>query len=139
MQTQAARPPGATTFQRSYPGRADYIQRVRADLAPFASRCPRADDLITAASELAANAALHSRSSRPGGEFTVRADLYPGDYAWLEVEDKGGPWATRNHHDDRPHGLDIVTLLAGPGNWGTDDTSSGGRVIWVRLDWTAEP
>lgn len=139
MQTQAARPPEATAFQRSYPGAASHVQRVRADLAPFARGCPRADDLIMAASELAANAALHSRSSEPGGQFTVRAELYHGDYAWVEVEDDGGPWTARDHGDDRPHGLDIVTRLAGPGNWGTDDTSSGGRVVWIRLAWTDTP
>ena len=37
--------------------------------------CPRADDVILCASELAANAALHSRSRLPGGTFTVRATV----------------------------------------------------------------
>jgi hypothetical protein len=36
--------------------------------------------------------------------------------------------------DDRPHGLDIIEALVGPGNWGTETTSDGDRVVWVRLD-----
>jgi two-component sensor histidine kinase len=105
-------------------------------LAPFADGYPRADDLIMVASELSANAAQHSRSSEPGGEFTVRAQLYHDHCAWLEVEDSGGPWTARQYGDDCSHGLDIVTRLAGAGNWGVDETSSGNRVVWVRLNWT---
>jgi hypothetical protein len=37
-------------------------------------------------------AALHSGSRLPGGQFTVRAEIHPGDYVWIEVEDNGGPW-----------------------------------------------
>jgi anti-sigma regulatory factor (Ser/Thr protein kinase) len=136
MQTQAAKPPEATTFQRSYQGQPSHVRRVRADLAPFAEGCPRADDLILAASELATNAIMHSRSGKPGGKFTVRVSLYEGHYAWLEVEDLGGPWITREHDDKHPHGLEIVTRLAGPGNWGTKDTGLGNRIVWVRLAWT---
>src|ERR1017187_942415 len=44
------------------------------------------------ACEMAANAALHSHSALPGGQFTVRAELSPGDYVWIEVEDQGGFW-----------------------------------------------
>jgi anti-sigma regulatory factor (Ser/Thr protein kinase) len=136
MQTDAAKAAETTAFQRSYPGTALHVRRVRADLAPFAVRYPRADDLILLASELSANAAQHSDSRKPGREFTVRAKLCHGDYAWLEVEDQGGPWITREHGDERPHGLDILATLAGDGNWGIDDTSSGNRVVWVRLGWT---
>jgi anti-sigma regulatory factor (Ser/Thr protein kinase) len=127
-----------TTFERSYSGAVAFARRVRADLAPFADGCPRADDLILLASELSANAALHSRSRGPGGEFTVRARLHAGDCAWLEVEDQGGPWVRREYGDGRAHGLDIVALLAGSGNWGIAESSSGARVVWVRLGW-AEP
>ena len=43
-------------------------------------------------SELAANAAQHSRSRLPHGTFTVRAIISPDHYAWIEVQDNGGPW-----------------------------------------------
>ena len=69
-----------------------------ADLAALRVCCPMADDVIRCASELAANAAVHSHSRLPGGAFTVRAKISTGDYAWIEVEDNGGPWtlAVRN-------------------------------------------
>jgi anti-sigma regulatory factor (Ser/Thr protein kinase) len=51
-----------------------------------------ADDVILCASELAANAAVHSRSRLPGGSFTVRAKIDPGHCARIEVDDNGGPW-----------------------------------------------
>jgi anti-sigma regulatory factor (Ser/Thr protein kinase) len=41
----------------------------------------------------ATNAILHSRSGQPDRWFVVRAVLYPGDYAWVEVADQGGAWA----------------------------------------------
>jgi two-component sensor histidine kinase len=135
---QAIKVPEVTTFQRSYLGEISRVRRVRADLAPFVGEYPLADELIMVASELAANAALHSNSGKPGGEFTVRAQLYHGDYAWLEVEDRGGRWNTCENGDGHPHGLDIVARLAGPENWGIEETSSGNRVVWVRLAWTAE-
>ena len=136
MQTDPAEAPKTNAFRRSYPGTVSHVRRVRADLAPFTAGYPRAADLILLASELAANAALHSDSRRPGGEFTVRARLRPGDCAWLEVEDQGGQWNAQEHGDERPHGLDIATMLAGEGNWGIRQTGSGTRVVWVRLGWT---
>ena len=139
MQTKTAKPPGATAFQRSYPGTLPYVRRVRADLAPFVAGYPRADDLILLASELSANAAQHSRSGKPGGEFTVRVRLYPGDYARLEVEDQGGQWTEPEADDEHGRGLIVVAGLAGAGNWGTDETSSGNRVAWACLDWNEQP
>jgi two-component sensor histidine kinase len=127
--------PQTTTFQRFYPGTTIHVRRVRADLTAFAHGYPRSDDLVMIASELSANAVQHSRSGTPGREFTVRAQLYHGEYAWLEIEDEGGPWITGERADDHPHGLEIVTLIAGPENWGIEETSAGNRVVWVRLGW----
>ena len=55
---------------------------------------------------------------------------------WVEAQDLGGPWRSRQH-DDRPHGLDLVEALTGPDGWGVEPTSDGGRVVWARLDLTA--
>jgi serine/threonine-protein kinase RsbW len=125
-----------TAFQRSYPGAVSCLRRVRAELASFTDGYPRSDDLVLVASELSANAVQHSGSGAPGSEFTVRAHLYHGDYAWLEVEDQGGPWVAQEPGDERGRGLTVVAALAGTGNWGVEDTSSGKRVVWVRLGWT---
>jgi hypothetical protein len=51
----------------------------------------------------------------------------------VEAEDLGGPWRGRQA-DDRPHGLDVVEALTGPGGWGVEPTTGGGRVVWARLD-----
>jgi len=71
----------------------------------------------------------HSR----GSTFGVRCQLSAGA-ARIEVEDMGGPWRHRPP-DDRPHGLDIIQALTGPGGWGTRPTGTGGRITWARLSW----
>ena len=134
--------PGADGWRslvRSYPGDPGQVRLVRAALAPLLHGCPAADDAILIGSELAANAAVHSRSAAPGGVFTVRAEVHPGKYVWIEVGDQGGRWTRDQHDDDRPHGLDLVDALAGTENWGIDGDSDHGHTVWVRLDWPQEP
>ena len=80
-------------------------------------------------SEFATNAVVHS-ASRHGGSFTLRAEVGQ-DRVRIEVEDSGGPWRD-GPNDGRPHGFDVVTALAGAGNWGIDG-DAGGRVAWAWL------
>jgi two-component sensor histidine kinase len=134
MPTQFTRAPEAIAFERAYPGRADQPHEVRTDLAEIAGPCPIADELELLTSELAANAVSHSRSGHPGGTFTVRATLYPGDYAWVEVIDQGGPWAADDDDVEHGRGLAVVAAIAGDGNWGIEGDTSA-RVAWFRLDW----
>ena len=54
--------------------------------------CPVADDAVLSLSELAGNSVLRSRSRRPGGTFTVRAEVRDGNYVRAEVRDEGSPW-----------------------------------------------
>jgi anti-sigma regulatory factor (Ser/Thr protein kinase) len=126
--------PEKITFERHYPGDPSQASRVRADLARIASGHPAADDLILMASELAANATTHSASGQPGGRFTVRASLYPGDCAWVEVADQGGPWTPPAPGDEHGRGLAIVAAIAGDGNWGIDGDAAC-RAVWFRLNW----
>jgi anti-sigma regulatory factor (Ser/Thr protein kinase) len=134
MQMDTPEAPEKITFERDYPGEASQASRVRADLAAIATGCPAAEDLILMASELVANATMHSRSGDPGGRFTVRANLYPGNYAWIEVIDQGGPWTPPAPGDEHGRGLEIVAAIAGPGNWGIDGGTSC-HVAWFRLNW----
>ena len=134
MPTQFTRAPEAIAFERVYPGTVDQPRVVRANLTEIAGRSPFIDALVLLASELAANAVSHSRSGHPGGTFTVRATLYPGDYAWIEVIDQGGPWAADNDDEERGRGLAVVAAIAGDGNWGIEGDTSA-RVAWFRLDW----
>jgi DNA-binding GntR family transcriptional regulator len=101
---------------------------------------PLADDVILCVCELATNAVRHSRSSRTGGRFVVRAEVHGGEYVWAEVEDQGGTWpgtdgaagCAENEDEQRGHGLDIVAALASA--WGIDGSRTG-RVVWFRIDW----
>jgi hypothetical protein len=128
MSTAAAET--ATRYQRTFHGRPDQVSQVRRDIAQHTAGSPVTADAVLIASELAANAIVHSASR--GEFFTVRCERHPG-YVRVEAEDLGGPWL-RQQPDDRPHGLDIISALAGPDNWGTDTTSDGDRIVWARLD-----
>ena len=120
-----------TECQQTYPGRADQVRRVRRDVAGHLDGCPAREDAVIAASELAANAIVHSRSR--GHQFTIRVQRRPG-HVRVECHDQGGPWRPRRP-DDRPHGLAIVQALAGPEGWGVQVTGDGGRIIWAQLTW----
>lgn len=132
MHTPVPRALASRTTSVTYPGTTGQIRAVRADLRGLLGDCPSADDVILCASELAANAAIHSQSRLPGGTFTVRATISPGNYTWVEVEDSGGPWAPAISDPTRRHGLDIVRTLAS--DWGIDGDDTV-RTIWARFDW----
>jgi serine/threonine-protein kinase RsbW len=126
----------ALAISVTYPGTPEHVRIVRADLRSVLHECPMADDVILSASELAANAAIHSRSRLPGGTFTVRTKIDPGGYAWVEVEDDGGPSAPGIRGSAGHHGLDIVCALAT--EWGIDGDHTT-RTIWARFDWSDRP
>jgi len=120
-----------TGYTGTFHGRAEEASQVRREIAAYLAGCPAADDIILIASELAANAIIHTQSR--GSTFTVRCQLTSGT-ARIEVEDLGGPWRPRDP-GDRPHGLDIIAALTGPDQWGTQVTSTSGRIVWARLTW----
>ncbi len=114
----------------TYPAEPGQVRHARAALARWLSGCPRADEAILIASEFAANSLLHS-ASRDGGTFTLRAEVR-ADRLRIEVEDGGGPWRDGPRDDSRPHGLDVVNAIAGPGNWGVAGDARG-RTAWATL------
>ena len=119
-------------YSQVFPGRADQVQDVRGFLEKALAGCPMVDDAVLIGSELATNALLHSLSREPGGSFTVRAEIHPYDYLWLEVEDGGGLWAEHPRIDGRGHGLKIVAALSS--DWGVEGDDLA-RVVWARFDW----
>ena len=131
MHTPAPRTLRQRSTDVTYPGGTDHIRVVRSDLRALLQDCPRADDVILCASELAANAAQHSRSRLPGGTFIVRATVSPDLYVRIEVEDNGGPWNQGMIDPTRHHGLDIVRAVAD--EWGIDGDHTS-RTIWARFD-----
>ena len=80
------------TLERTYPGRLDQGQQVRAALRSFLDDCPVADEVIAGVWELAANACLHSNSKLPGGQFAITVHDFTGDYVYAEVRDQGSTW-----------------------------------------------
>jgi anti-sigma regulatory factor (Ser/Thr protein kinase) len=119
----------AMQYQHTFDGKADQVAQVRRQITAYLDGCRAAQDAVLIASELAANAVLHSASA--GEFFTVRCQIRPGS-VWIEVQDLGGPWQP-SPPGDRLHGLDIIHALTGPGNWGTRTTSDGDRIVWARL------
>jgi serine/threonine-protein kinase RsbW len=89
--------------------------------------------VILCASELAANAAQHSRSRLPGGTFTVRV-VISQEHARIEVQDDGGPWNQGMIDPARHQGLDLVRAVVD--EWGIDGDHTT-RTIWARFDWPA--
>jgi hypothetical protein len=128
--TTTAPAAGTRRHTRTYPAEPRQVGLARAALAGWLGGCPQAGEAILAASEFATNAVLHS-ASRDGGAFTLRAEVVR-DHVRIEVEDAGGPWRGGPNDDGRPHGFDVVTALAGAGNWGISGDASG-RVAWARL------
>jgi serine/threonine-protein kinase RsbW len=120
---------------RTYPGTRDQMRAIRADLRALLTGCPHADDIILCASELAANAAIHSNSASPGGTITVHVEIRHGQHVRIEVSDDGGLWTPPAADVDRPHGLDIVGTLAT--KWGITNAATG-RNIWAQFDWPVQ-
>jgi len=116
----------AVRYAGTFHGEPGQVGRVRDGLRAYLDDCPRADDAVLIASELSANAVLHSASR--GESFTVQAEVLR-DGILIEVEDLGGPWLRRSQEDGH-RGLAIVTALSS--GWGIE-TSGGCRVTWARV------
>jgi anti-sigma regulatory factor (Ser/Thr protein kinase) len=132
MRPTAAEALALRTSEIIYPGAAEHVRRVRDGLRPLLADCPMADEVILCASELAANAVLHSNSRLPGGTFTVRGEISSGRYARIEVEDNGGPWIPAGSRSPGHHGLGIVDALAT--DWGIVGKDTN-RTAWTVFDW----
>jgi anti-sigma regulatory factor (Ser/Thr protein kinase) len=93
--------------------------------------CPRADDLMLAVTELAANAVAHSASGR-GGSFTVRLRSRPG-WTRIEITDQGPAEVQRSAGNG--WGLAIVAGI-------TDRAAAviqpdGCHTAWAEVSWLA--
>jgi Histidine kinase-like ATPase domain len=125
--------PPLRAWTREFAARPEQVGQARKFLAAALGGCPVADDAVLCLSELAGNSVLHSASRRPGGTFTVRAEVRHGDCVRIEVRDEGGPWGERPCADGQAHGLAIVRALAAES--GIDGDALTGWIAWARLDW----
>jgi anti-sigma regulatory factor (Ser/Thr protein kinase) len=117
---------------RTFPARPDQVSQARTFMSSALTDCPISMDAVLICSELCTNAVLYTRSARPGGEFTVRADVHDGECVWIEVEDQGGRWVAGERCDEGGRGLEIVAATAD--YWEVDGDDIG-RVVRARLDW----
>ena len=117
---------------RVFPARPEQVQTARRFVGGLLAGTPVADDAMLCVSEFAGNCVSHSVSGYTGGIFTVRVEMYDGDYVWLEVADQGGLWHS-SAPDGRMHGLEIVRRLASES--GVAGSLFGGWEVWARLDW----
>jgi serine/threonine-protein kinase RsbW len=91
-----------------------------------------AGDAILRLSELATNAAIHSRSREPGGSFRVRVERR-GSHVRVEVTDQGGRWQPEVPSTDlNGRGLLVVTRLAH--NWGRTGDEETGWTVWFEIE-----
>jgi anti-sigma regulatory factor (Ser/Thr protein kinase) len=117
---------------RTFPAHPCQVGEARRFLAGVLDGCPVADDAVLCLSELASNAVLHSNSRQPGGSFTVRLEMHPGDGLRVEVADRGGPWTQPGRvNGEHGRGLLIVSRLAR--DWGISGNSRTGRTVWFVL------
>jgi anti-sigma regulatory factor (Ser/Thr protein kinase) len=115
-------------YHRVFRGQPDQVSGVRQAIRQHARNTPVADDVVLIASELAANAVLHSKSRDE--TFAIMCEVFP-HCVRIAVADLGGEWH-RPGPDGRPHGLDIVARLAT--TWGVRPGTEGSRVVWARVE-----
>ena len=124
--------PPSLVCSRAFAATLMQAREARRFLAAILDGRRGADDAVLCLSELAANATIHSHSRRPGGHFTVRAEMR-GDRLRVEVHDEGGPWIWPQREDAwRGRGLLIVSKLAR--TWGRIGDSATGWTVWFDME-----
>jgi len=93
---------------------------------------PAVDDAVMCLSELASNAILHGRSGRPGGHFTVRAEICLSRLR-VEVGDDGGAW-TQSADPEEQHGRGLLIVGQLARAWGRGGDHETGWTVWFELD-----
>ena len=134
----AAPTPATRSLRRTFRGEPDQVPLARDFVFRYLNgrHCPAeaVQDILVCATELAANAVLHSRSGLPGGHFSVEV-VCAGQSARVAVADSGGPWAERGHGGidaECGRGLHVVSALSA--DLGITGDASG-RMAWFCCQW----
>jgi anti-sigma regulatory factor (Ser/Thr protein kinase) len=121
-------------WRRAFPGRADQARAARDFVAFLLAGYALVDDAVLAAAELVANTLRHTRSARPGGEFTVEVRRWNSGTS-IEVTDQGGASEPRPRDPDdmaeSGRGLKTVASLATRWDWTGD---ANGRTVIAVFD-----
>jgi anti-sigma regulatory factor (Ser/Thr protein kinase) len=119
---------------RVFLGARHEVRNVRAFVRGAVDGCPVADDVVLLASEVAANAVVHTASGQ-GGTFTVVVRR-GGQAVRVEVHDGGSQAApgasAAGFHASSGRGLGLVESMAS--RWGHLGDRDG-RVVWFEVDW----
>jgi anti-sigma regulatory factor (Ser/Thr protein kinase) len=117
---------------RIFPGARDQVRHVRDFVGRAIEGCPLADDVILLASELAANAVLHS-ASNDGGVFRVIVRQVAG-LVRVDVQDSGSDNAPGVQCADGESGRGLGMVAAIATRWGHHGGPDG-RVVWFEVEW----
>jgi anti-sigma regulatory factor (Ser/Thr protein kinase) len=133
--------PPVAWWARELPGGQEQVRQARHWVEDLLPPCDPRADLALLASELCANAVLHTRSGQAGGRFTVDVEWTPAT-ARVVIGDQGAPTApaiTARTADatwegEHGRGLWLVDELAD--DWGTA-SRHGRRWTWADVRWQA--
>lgn len=120
----------AIALWREFAGTPASARSARRFVSDALGDCPRLDDLILAASELAANACLWSASGC-GGRYVVVVRHVPR-WARIEVIDEGDP-PIPAIADGNGRGLVLVEAVTDRSGFALD--SQGRRTSWCEVTW----
>lgn len=138
----AASPPATRPLRRTFRGEPGQVPLARDFVFRYLNgrHCPAeaVRDILVCATELAANAVLHSHSGLPRGHFGVEV-VCAGQAARVAVEDSGGPWVERGSGDtDAEYGRGLHVVSALSAEMGITGDASG-RKAWFCCRWSTTP
>ena len=132
--------PGPVRRVRVFKGEPGQVPAARAFVAAALAGCPARETLSACASELAANAVVHTASGA-GGVFAVEVSRPAEGMALVAVTDLGGPGEPAIRPGDSgdefaENGRGLALVAACSSRWGYRDVSDGkGRTVWAEATW----
>lgn len=135
------RSPVVAWWTRRFRGGADQVLLVRRWLEDLLPDCAARADVLLLASELSANAIVHSRSGEAGGQFSVDVDWAPalvrvvvGDQGSAKTPAIAAPARDPARWGESGRGLVLVDGVAD--DWGTAGHPHR-RWVWADVGWQA--
>jgi hypothetical protein len=121
-------------WRRAFPGQAVQLRHLRTWVESLLPECPARDDVLSVASELAANAVQHTASKDPGGTFLAEV-CWRREVVRVAVADCGSaamPRVISDPEGEDGRGLMMVAALAIRTGVSGDQR---GRTVWADVAW----